>query len=131
MNFRFKNDEPCYGRAWNKNGRVEAWFPWGGKEWHSSVCGTFCILTSSSQNVQKYQWVQPNKARNPGFQLVSADGDYCPAIVSNISAGGFKGELLGKASLKRFCAWTCYDGKELEHTGQQFNNQTRVLVRMK
>jgi len=125
----FKNDQPCYGRAWNNNGRIEAWFPWGDKEWHSSECGTFCILTNHSK--KNYQWVQPNKARNQGFQLVSADGDYCPAVVSNISAHGFNGEMLGKASLKRSCAWTCYGGKELVHSGHQFDNQTRVLVRIK
>uniref|UniRef100_A0A914E7T4 RING-type domain-containing protein n=1 Tax=Acrobeloides nanus TaxID=290746 RepID=A0A914E7T4_9BILA len=123
-----KNGEAVFGRAYSKNGYVEAWFPWGSKEWYSNKCGQFSILTNPNGRAN-YQWVTPKQANSSEMRKVCA-GEYCPAIVSNI-AQIKGGTLLGKACPNKGTAWTCYGGKELYHNNCQYNNQTTLLVERK
>jgi len=104
--------EPVFGRAWNNRGNVEAWFPHGGKEYHSGQVPSFKILTyrGPPSQIFRYAWVQVNQL-NAMCQPVRQQA-YSPVVISEFRTGTFVGELLGKANLSGRQAWVSYAGKE-------------------
>jgi len=126
----WKTKEPVFGRAYNKNGKIEAWFPYDGKECHSTGnVGTFSLLVYKGPPSQKFRYVWiPINELGSGCQPVRV-GDYSPVVVPNIRIASFRGELLGKANLSRKMAWVSYDGKEHCFTDNMFK-ESCVLCHM-
>jgi len=126
-----KNGEPVFGRAWNNNGKVEAWFPHGGEEHHSARIkpASFSILTYYGPPRQnfRYAWV-PISQLNTMCQPVR-QGEYSPVVIPDVRVKSFNGELLGKANLSRRMAWVSYAGKEHHFNDHRFNN-AHVLCRV-
>jgi len=123
------NGEPVYGRAWNKNGTVEAWFPYGGNEHHSGGVGSFSLLAYYGPPRQnfRYAWVPVNQL-NSMCQPVRQQ-DYVPAVIPDLHIGKFSGEMLGKANLSRRMAWVSHGGQEHHFTDNKFNG-AYVLCRV-
>jgi len=117
--------EPVFGRAINKHGRVEAWFPHGGKEHHSNGLSNFSLLRTNQpgQNF-RYAWVPMNQlTANSMCRPVEQQG-YCPVVVQDARCkdSSFNGELLGKGNLGRRMVWVSHAGHESHFDGRQYDN---------
>jgi len=123
--------EPVFGRARNNDGKIEAWFPHDGEEYHSSKAsvGRFSLLRYDGPPIHnfRYVWI-PITELGSGCEPVCVK-EYSPVVVPNIKIGSFRGELLGNGNLSRQMAWVSYDGKEHCFTDNMFK-ESWVLCRM-
>jgi hypothetical protein len=120
--------EPVFGRAWSKGGKVEAWFPHGGREHHSGSLSpsTFSLLTYQGPPRQnfRYAWV-PVTQLNSMCQPVTQK-EFSPVVIPDARVGSFQGEMLGKGNVSRKTAWVSHAGKEHQISG----NNAHVLCRV-
>lgn len=122
--------EPVFGRARkDKHGRVEAWFPYGGKEHHSNGMSNFSILlTNQPGHNFRYAWVQMNQLNDMCRPVKQQN--YSPVVVQDVHCrDSFHGELLGKGDTSRRMVWVSYSGKEHHFDGRHFEN-AYVLCRV-
>jgi len=92
--------EPVYGRAWNNNGQVEAWFYCCYEQFHSKNIDSFDILTYHGPPEQNFRYVWNQVKNLKSTDQPVGERNYVPAVIPKVEIEEFTGELLGKAHLR-------------------------------
>ncbi|XP_064621310.1 uncharacterized protein LOC135484110 isoform X2 [Lineus longissimus] len=96
---------------------LQAWFPWGGKEYDSQSLSRFDVLVGNNQH--RYAWLRVTKVnREPRFQPYVING-YSPCVING---------LLGKAKIRGLEGWTSWGGEETHHRGDEIYRSLVLCV---